>query len=396
MNGIPGVASPQELLAALRSQQQALQAPQAPTVDIGGIQRDLLGANRQQQLAQTLLAQSQRDLPQSSGGINVLAALVQQFSGRRAGKQADERAADALARQQQAESQIQGFSRAQSEFDSKQKSIQERIDQLGLAQQAGIDPQRLAEFAVTGKLGAAQKEPDALRTLRALAEDPNLAAADQARRKASASSVTVNQGGTTAFDKELGKADAQSFVKLRDNAQSSANTLQRVGDVESILGSVQTGRVNEALARAGQIFGTDAAASFQSLKGAIQPLVLSEVRKLGSGNGITDADRKFIQAGMPGFGNDPRANATVIRIMRTGALVDQEVFKAAQEHLATEGSLRSFNPAAVISSVAPRIRAQLEREAGGTLASPKDAQSASTPGVIKGTGEFEGFSIEGN
>ncbi len=392
---VSGVPSPQELLAALQAQQQRLQAPVAPTVD-PNIQRDLLAAQRQQELAQSLLAQSQRDLPRSSGGINVLASLVQQFAGQRLGRKADEQGASALTRKQQAELAGQEFSSRKSQFDAQQKAIQDRIDQLNLAQQAGIDPSRLAELAVTGKLGKETTTPDAIRTLQALRDDPGLAAIDQQRRRASATSVNVNQPpGASAFSKELGKADAQSFVKLRDNAQSSAQTLSRVQDVESILSGVQTGRVNEALARAGQLFGTDAAASFQGLKGAIQPLVLSEVKKLGSGNGITDADRKFIVAGMPGIGNDPRANATVIRIMRTGALVDQEVFKAAQEALAADGSLRNFNPAAVVAEVAPRIRQRLEAEAGGTLAAPEQPASrqTKTPGVIEGEGEFQGFRI---
>jgi len=384
-----------QLIAALRAQQQAIQAPVAPAVDTAGIQRDLLSAQRQNSLAEALLAQSQQPLPQFAGGINVLANLAQQFAGNRIGKRADKLAAGALDRQAQADAARKAFDAQSSDAASRRDAIQRRIDQLELARQSGIDPSRLGELAVTGKLGAVEKAPDAVRTLQALRDDPGLAAVDRQRKAAAATRVNVSQPGVSAFDKELGRADAQTFVKLRDNAQSSAQTLARVDDVEAILQGVQTGRVNEALARAGQIFGTDAGASFQALRGAIQPLVLSEVKKLGSGNGITDADREFIIKGMPGFGNDPRANATVLRILRTGALVDQEVFKAAQDTLQRTGTLREFSPASVIAEAAPRIRQQLEAEAGGTLASPDRPapRQAPPPGVIEGEGEFQGFRI---
>lgn len=106
------------------------------------------------------------------------------------------------------------------------------------------------------------------------------------------------------------------------------------------------------MALAGQYFGTEAGANMQSLQGAIQPLVLAQVRQLGTGAGITDADRKFIEAGMPGFGNDPRANERVTRIMRQSANANIKLFEEAENFRQSNGTLVGFNPATVLRAEA--------------------------------------------
>lgn len=88
----------------------------------------------------------------------------------------------------------------------------------------------------------------------------------------------------------------------------------------------------------------------QALRGAIQPLVLAQVKQLGTGAGITDADRKFIEDGMPGFGNDPRANQRVVRIMRQSAQANIKLFEEAEKHRNDRGTLLGFNPATVLRS----------------------------------------------
>jgi hypothetical protein len=166
-----------------------------------------------------------------------------------------------------------------------------------------------------------------------------------AARPGSGTSINIDMPpGITAFDRELGKKDAVQYDTWRSNAVSASQTLERIQPIKEILSSVQTGKIPEALAIAGQYFGTDAAADLQTLRAAIQPIVLSQVKQLGSGNGITDADRKFIQDGMPGFGNDPRANERVVRIMENSARANVRLFEEADDFITKNGSLRGFRP----------------------------------------------------
>lgn len=198
-----------------------------------------------------------------------------------------------------------------------------------------------------------EKAPDAVRTLQALHDNPELADFDLQRRAASRPVTNINTGTQeNAFQKALGQKDADAFVKMRDQATQAASTLTQADQLELILGAQKTGKVQEALAMAGQYFGTDAGANLQALKGVIQPLVLSQVKQLGSGTGISDADRKFIESGMPGFGNDPRANERVLRIMRQTAQRKIDLYKQADEYVQKNGRLGGFR-SALITPEAP-------------------------------------------
>jgi len=178
---------------------------------------------------------------------------------------------------------------------------------------------------------------------------PDQSAQDFLMRKAQAgrSVTSVNmpaQVNENAFQKRMGEQDADAFVQWRDQAIAGRNLLQQANAIEQILGQQQTGRTQEAMALAGQYFGTEAGANLQALRGAIQPVVLAQVKQLGTGSGISDADRRFIEAGMPGFGNDPRANAKVLDIMRKSAQRSIGQFEKAQAYVGEHNTLSGFMP----------------------------------------------------
>lgn len=177
---------------------------------------------------------------------------------------------------------------------------------------------------------------------------PNQEAQNFMLQKAHAgrSVTSINMANENAFQKALGEKDAGEFVKWRDRAIAANNTLKQADVIEQILSNTQTGKVPEALAMAGQYFGTQAGADLQSLKGAIQPAVLERVKQLGTGSGISNADREFIEKGMPGFGNDPRANARLLNIMRTASKFDIDEYQRAQDYVNKNRTLAGYVPSA--------------------------------------------------
>lgn len=213
------------------------------------------------------------------------------------------------------------------------------------------------------------KLPETVRTLDYLQQHPELAQFDLERRKASRPTTTINTGAQeNAFQKALGTKDADAYVGMREQATQAANTLQQADQIEQILSAQKTGKAQEALALAGQYFGTEAGANMQSLKGVIQPLVLSQVKQLGSGSGISDADRKFIEAGMPGFGNEPSANERVLKIMRATANRKINLYKEADSYVQKNGRLGGFNSQLITPTPpsTPRPRA-VNQQTGETM-----------------------------
>lgn len=298
---------------------------------MGALVEGLAQARAAQQRGEEL---SRPEYVPNSGALGALAMIAQAYVGGRIRKQADESASDYAARvfrEQQRQAQAAAEAQARAQTESEQRAFQRSID---------LEREK-------GRIRAEQPT-DAVRTLRELQANPELAELDRTRRAAGAARTSITMPGQTAFDRELGKADAQTYVQLRNNAGQAQQALNQIGNVEEILSLQQTGKAQEALALAGQYFGTEAGANLQSLRGAIQPLVLAQVKQLGTGAGITDADRKFIEAGMPGFGNDPRANERVIRIMRQSSEANINLFNEAETFRQQNGTLVGFNPAAVL------------------------------------------------
>lgn len=298
---------------------------------MGALVEGLAQARSAQQRGDEL---SRPEYVQNSGALGALAMIAQSYVGGRIRKQADESASDYAARvfqEQQRQAQAASEAQARAQAESEQRAFQRSID---------LEREK-------GRIRAEQPT-DAVRTLRELQANPELAELDRTRRAAGAARTSITMPGQNAFDRELGKADAQTYVQLRNNAGQAQQALNQIGNVEEILSLQQTGKAQEALALAGQYFGTEAGANMQALRGAIQPLVLAQVKQLGTGAGITDADRKFIEAGMPGFGNDPRANERVIRIMRQSSEANINLFNEAETFRQQNGTLVGFNPAAVL------------------------------------------------
>lgn len=159
--------------------------------------------------------------------------------------------------------------------------------------------------------------------------DPELFARRLAIENASATrvSTTLMPGET-----EQQKLDANFLYGsggLREQALGAQQTLATLGNLESVLNSADTGATQEVLARIGTFFGTEAGADLQATKQSLGPIILANIKQLGVNP--SNADLTFLQAGMPGFGSDARANAVGLRLLRQAAEARFQTFREAEK-----------------------------------------------------------------
>ena len=176
---------------------------------------------------------------------------------------------------------------------------------------------------------------------------PNQSAQDFLLRKAQAgrSVTSVNlpaQVNENAFQKSLGEKDAGAFVDWRDSAMKAQSTLSDLDNIEKILGASQTGKAEELNAMIGQYLGTTQGANLQTFKTAVAPMIRRNAEAMKGA--LSDKDIAFLQQAGPNFGNDPRANAEVIGILRRGAQQQMENYRKAQQYVNERGTLAGYEP----------------------------------------------------
>lgn len=330
--GAPQVADPLTRALEYAKQQQA-QIGEAPGVDAAALsQQD--SAARQQELAAALM---NPDYVQNSGALGALAQTFSAFAGAKMDKKAGESMTDAMTRiaeQQRLAQEHAGRIKAYEEGPGKIAAMAERSK--------AVDYKPTAAELASGEFAKPEKAPTSAQEFDRAQRDPAYAKFLEDRRPKGTSVNVSMPAGQKAFEVELGKADAQTYVGLRDGAMVAQESMRQLGDIEQILKNAETGKVNEALAMAGQYFGTEAGADLQTMRSVIVPLVLSDIKKLGVNP--TDKDLEFINQGLPGFGTDPRANKRIIDLLRKGADARIKVYQEADEHIRSNDSLRGWSP----------------------------------------------------
>ena len=306
--------------------------------DLARLQTEQEDIRRRQQMAQAFQQAGFNPVQGGNQALTLLASLASTLRGNSMMKDASKSLSENLAQQFEAQN-----AQAQAEAEAKRAAAdQELQNKIRLAQEEAKAKRDYAPRTFESSIGAFVDPTTGQVSANPAAQKFLL---DKAQAGKSTTSINMPASvNENAFQKALGEKDASSFVEWRDNAVQARNTQEQADVVENILRNAQTGKLNEALATAGQYFGTQAGADLQTIKGAIQPIVLSQVKQLGSGAGITDADRKFIEAGMPGFGNDPRANARLVDIMRKTSQRAIDQYEKAQAYVNEHGTLSGFKP----------------------------------------------------
>ena len=266
---------------------------------------------------------------QNSGALGALAQALSMGIGGKIRRAADESASEYAGRifeeeQRQAAAQAEAERRAQ--LEAEQRSFDRAVSLEG----------------VKGEIRN-RRVPDSIRALEVLAERPDLARLDLDRKSASAPRTTVNAGNyQKPFETALAKADAEAYTQLRNRAGAAQQAQNSIDTLDSILGNAQTGKMNEALAMAGQYFGTEAGANFQATNAIVQEQVLNLMGQLKGP--ATDQDAARIEAQIPNMGTDPRARKVVFDYLRKKAAQEVETFSDADRFLSERGNLQGWVP----------------------------------------------------
>lgn len=146
----------------------------------------------------------------------------------------------------------------------------------------------------------------------------------------------------TPMQEKMGTKYAEMYQGWMNDSMGADNTLMLVGKLKEIQELQETGKGEEAIARIGQYFNTDAGANFQAYNAVSSQMVLQQAEKLKGA--MSDGDIRLLESTMPNFGNDPRANKVVYDILERAANKSIDNFIAADNFYQENKTLEGFRP----------------------------------------------------
>lgn len=145
---------------------------------------------------------------------------------------------------------------------------------------------------------------------------------EKSMKAAGAASTTVNMGGETTFDKQLGEADAATISGATSAGLAANRSLIQVNQLEQTLATAPQGATGFFVQAAGKLGipmqGVD---EVQAAAGLISALVPAQ-RPPGSGT-MSDADLELFKQSLPQIMNQPGGNAKIIQTIKAIAEYDK-------------------------------------------------------------------------
>lgn len=142
--------------------------------------------------------------------------------------------------------------------------------------------------------------------------------------------------------KGLGARDLAQVERVDTELNGAAALEDQLRVLESVSDSFNIGKVNEAMARLGEFLGTEQGAALQAFRTVQNNLVLNQMDKMTGV--VSDSDLKLLEATVPRFGNDPRANRIVIDLMRRSIDRARENRASLDAYLEQNATLRGWQP----------------------------------------------------
>lgn len=217
-------------------------------------------------------------------------------------------------------------------LDPKQDSIFDKVDV------SKFDPASVRKFVQTqdyGDLVAKSDEPEAIRTLRILQQNPDLAALSASQKRAGATVVAPSFKLGNTFGEDVVKGIAGNVMGQVDAATAAADTVATVQNMRQALPKAITGtgaNARIALARLGQTIGVggrDDAESLAATSQVIQGLAKTQLNAAQANKGqgtFTDFERKLLsQAASGDINMTPRELDALFNAVEKGARKQYEI-----------------------------------------------------------------------
>jgi hypothetical protein len=130
-----------------------------------------------------------------------------------------------------------------------------------------------------------------------------------------ASGTSINLGGEGKFEDQLGKGQANFYMKMAEEGVNSTATLGQINVIQALLNNTETGAAAAWGSFAQQKFGLPTSTSAaEALNAQINQLVPAQ-RPPGSGT-MSDADLALFKASLPQLINSPEGNQIIVATMR--------------------------------------------------------------------------------
>lgn len=211
----------------------------------------------------------------------------------------------------------------------KQESLFDKVDV------SKFTPDSVRMFSQSGNyadLVAKPDEPEAIKTLRILQQNPDLYNAQVNLKRAGAANTNVNIGGDNAFAKKGAELTATAFNDMAVQGRQANRTLAQISQLESLSAKTGGGIVPAAKAFAGNlginVEGLDDVQAFSALINQLVP----QQRPPGSGT-MSDADLALFKQSLPRLINQPGGNQKIISTMRAIAEYDRKIGQIAADAL---------------------------------------------------------------
>ena len=187
-------------------------------------------------------------------------------------------------------------------------------------------------------------------------EDPAEFARQMALRQAGASRVSVNTAlppQESAFAQTTGKALGEEAGATLAAGRSATETLRRLGQVQQVLETANTGAGAQTMLTLGQYaqrlgipdsalpsgMDRNAVASTETLRSLSNSMLIGMIGNGGfPSNNFSDADRKTLEAARPGMANSPAGNQTLVEIARLTADRNLQVARSWREFSMRNGN----------------------------------------------------------
>jgi hypothetical protein len=161
--------------------------------------------------------------------------------------------------------------------------------------------------------------------------------------KSNAPVVNVNSGKAQgAWDETLAKENVKSYIGWRDDAGAAKTTLDTINQIEPMITAMETGKLQEVAAIAGQIWGSDKAADMQSVQALTGDLVMNELSRLKGT--ASDKEMAFINNLQASYDKTPAANKRILDYIKSKSEASINRFIEADNFRKENGNLQGYTP----------------------------------------------------
>lgn len=177
-------------------------------------------------------------------------------------------------------------------------------------------------------------------------QEGNMAVAKYRTDNAKGQQIINNMPATgeieNEFQKKLASGNAAKFNEWETQAMGANETLSNIQKLKEITQLQKTGKGQEAMAVIGQWVGNEAGSNMQSFQAIQKKMMLDGAASLKGA--MSDGEWSVLQAQMPDFGNDPRANEAIMGVLESAAQRSIANYQGANEYVQKNGKLQGYTP----------------------------------------------------